>query len=107
MNATATAAPPDVGRRSAKSRAADAALLSGLGHHGAAAGPEPLADNPRRGGPLNRHLIANSRLSSQEKVAIKKIAANVSEELGSRLLVPTPGSRAILGTIVKVTTNHL
>ena len=39
---------------------------------------------------------------AQEKEAVKKVAANVSEELGSRLLTPTPGSRAILAALVMV-----
>ena len=39
---------------------------------------------------------------AQEKEAVKQIAVNVSEELGSRLLTPTPGTRMILAALVKV-----
>lgn len=92
---------PVIGKRNPKDKEKDAKLLAGLGAFcGSSQGPrvaDVLGEKPRS--KLSNHS-AHSRLSAQEKEAVKKVAANVSEELGSRLLTPTPGSRAILAALV-------
>lgn len=40
-------------------------------------------------------------LSEKQKEAVKQVAGNISQELGSRLLAPTPGAKAILSHLVK------
>jgi len=42
-----------------------------------------------------------SLLSSEQKQVVQTVSKNVSEELGARLLAPTPGARAFLSTLVK------
>ena len=40
-------------------------------------------------------------LSQQQKEVVELVSSRVSEELGVRLLAPTPGARALLGTMTK------
>ena len=93
--------PLEIGRKSVKEKAQDARLLAGLGPRPGRVA-EVLSDNPKS----NPRSLSCSHLSSKEKIAIKKISANISEELGNRLLVPTPGTRALLGTVVKVSSGN-
>ena len=90
---------PVVGRQSAAARARDNKLLAGLGGGVGGAGREVAAvvasGRDRQGRPRG------ALLSQHQKDVVALVTKNVSEELGSRLLAPTPGARALLGTMTR------
>ncbi|XP_023338992.1 protein MCM10 homolog [Eurytemora carolleeae] len=89
--------PLEIGRKSVKEKAQDAKLLAGLGPRPGRIA-EVLSGNPK----TNPRSLSASHITTKERNAIKTISSNISEELGNRLLVPSPGTRALLGSIVKV-----
>ena len=89
--------PLEIGRRSVKEKAQDAKLLAGLGPRPGRVA-EVLSGTPT----TNPRSLSASHITTKERNAIKTISSNISEELGNRLLVPSPGTRALLGSIVKV-----
>jgi len=91
-------APAVIGKRSAASKAKDNRLLAGLGGSGSGGGnvvQKVVASGSYMGKPMG------STLSNDQKKVVQKVSKNVSEELGVRLLAPTPGARAYLATLVK------
>jgi len=91
--------PAVIGKKSAASKAKDNMLLAGLGGGGGSGGgrlvEKVVSSGSYRGKPMG------SLLSSEQKEVVQKVSKNVSEELGVRLLAPTPGARAYLATLVK------
>ena len=90
---------PVIGKKSAKSRARDNQLLAGLGGPGGTTINEVsqmvVSGRDRQGRPRG------AGLSHQQKEVVQMVSSRVSEELGARLLAPTPGARALLGTMTK------
>lgn len=93
-------APVLVGKKSAASKAKDNQLLASLGGgivtlEASKMVKSAVATGQYRGKPMGRML------SSEQKAVVANVSENVSEELGARLLAPTPGARMYLSTIVK------
>ena len=90
---------PVIGKKSAKSRAKDNQLLAGLGGGGGTSAREVAqmvaSGRDRQGRPRG------AALTQQQKEVVELVSSRVSEELGARLLAPTPGARALLGTMTK------
>ena len=95
---------PLIGKKSAKSRARDNQLLAGLGGSGGTTAREVAevvaSGRDRQGRPRG------AALSQQQKEVVELVSSRVSEELGVRLLAPTPGARALLGTMTKEKDNE-
>ena len=95
---------PLIGKKSAKSRARDNQLLAGLGGCGGTTAREVAevvaSGRDRQGRPRG------AALTQQQKEAVELVSSRVSEELGARLLAPTPGARALLGTMTKEKTKE-
>jgi len=97
--------PAVVGKKSAASKARDNQLLAGLGGSGGGGAGGRLVDRVVSSGSY-RGKPMGSLLSSEQKEVVQKVSKNVSEELGVRLLAPTPGARAYLATLVKEQRNQ-
>ena len=95
---------PLIGKKSAKSRARDNQLLAGLGGTGSTTAREVAevvaSGRDRQGRPRG------AALTQQQKEVVELVSSRVSEELGARLLAPTPGARALLGTMTKEKTKE-
>ena len=90
---------PKIGRKSLASKQRDDQLIAGLGGGGGAVARDVAA--VVAGGRDRAGRPRGSALSQQQKDVVKQVSTNVSEELAERLLVPTPGARALLGTMVQ------
>merc|ERR1719203_1418201 len=83
---------PVVGKNSSQQIARDERLMKGLG---GVVTPVAKAFSKDY---LDRKAVL---LSDKQQDAVKQVAGNISQELASRMLVPTPGARAILSHLVK------
>jgi len=83
---------PVVGKNSSQQIARDERLMRGLG---GVVTPVAKAFSKDY---LDKKAVL---LSDKQKDAVKQVAGNISQELASRMLVPTPGARAILSHLVK------
>jgi len=83
---------PVMGKNSVKQQARDDRLLAGMG------GIRTPVGTALSQAMLDKKTVL---LSDRQKEAVKKVAGNISQELASRMLVPTPGARAILSHLVK------
>lgn len=106
---------PVIGRKSAASRcvnvlddkdiqvflcrARDDQLLAGLG--GGLGSKEREVASVVASGRDTKGRPRGALLTQTQKEVVAVVSRNVSSELGSRLLAPTPGARALLGTMVK------
>ena len=92
-------APVVLGKKSAASKARDNQLLAGLGGSSSSASSNIVKEVVTTGRYKGRPM--GSLLSQEQKKVVASVSENVSEELGARLLAPTPGARAFLSTICK------
>ena len=92
-------APVVIGKKSAASRARDNQLLAGLGGPSTSSSSNIVKEVVNTGKYKGRPM--GSMLSQEQKKVVASVSENVSEELGARLLAPTPGARAFLSTVCK------
>lgn len=88
------------GKMSAKQRSKDNSTLANLGVKVTAKVMLPAAAKKRTGNNLGN--LDNTYLTDPEKKAVNSVASGVSEELGKKLLAPTPGSRLLIKHLTRV-----
>jgi len=92
--------PQVVGKKSAASKAKDNRLLASLGGVVTTSGGSKMVNEVVNTGKYKGKPMG-SLLSHEQKAVVAKMSENVSEELGARLLAPTPGARMLLSTVCK------